>query len=67
MEVGLNINSNVANKIRKGMNFKKNLSEELTSKIAPTTEHIAVNKSRGMIFLKSKVEKVFLKPTTEPR
>ena len=49
------------------MNFKKNSSEELTSKIAPTTEHIAVNKSRGMIFLKSKVEKVFLKPTTEPR
>ena len=61
------MNINVAIKIKKGINFKKNSLEVLIREIAPPTEQIIEIDNKGSIFLKSIVEKVFLNPNTEPK
>lgn len=61
------MNINVAIKIKKGINFKKNSLEVLIREIAPPTEQIIDINNKGSIFLKSIVEKVFLNPNTEPK
>jgi len=61
------MNINVAIKIKKGINFKKNSLEVLIREIAPPTEQIIDINNKGSIFLYSIVEKVFLNPNTEPK
>ena len=43
-------NINVAKKIKNGINFIKNSSEEFTSNVAPTIEKIHAIKKMGKIF-----------------
>ena len=45
------MNINVAIKIKKGINFKKNSLEVLIREIAPPTEHIIDINNKGRIFL----------------
>ena len=45
------MNINVAIKIKKGINFKKNSLEVLIRESAPPTEHIIDINNKGSIFL----------------